>query len=157
MLNEKNTNNFQKMEDSDLEGAVGGYLQVSRWRSYASTNLVPLITAQLGSADNVDKAILNRVYSAIQGTMIPGASVAGAISQLSGDYYANRGNIHSDAVRQALDTVVNLASSYLAANAWGIAGPMLHPSQSFPLILCALDLLAIAAVCVLLRRPGGQQ
>ena len=117
MLNEKNTNNFQKMEDSDLEGAVGGYLQVSQWRSYASTNLVPLITAQLGSADNVDKAILNRVYSAIQGTMIPGASVAGAISQLSGDYYANRGNIHSDAVRQALDTVVNLASSYLAANA----------------------------------------
>ena len=36
MLNEKNTNNFQKMEDSDLEGAVGGYLQVSQWRSYAA-------------------------------------------------------------------------------------------------------------------------
>lgn len=117
MLNEKNTKDYQKMEDSALEGAVGGYLQVSQWRSYASTNLIPLITAQLNTADNVDKAILNRVYSAIQGTMIPGASVAGAISQLSGDYYANRGNIHSDSVRQALDTVVNLASNYLAANA----------------------------------------
>lgn len=117
MLNEKNNKDFQKMEDSDLEKAVGGYLQVSQWRSYASTDLIPLITAQLSGADNVDKAILNRVYSAIQGTMIPGASVVSAIDQLYSDYYANRGNIHSDAVRQALDTVVDRANNYLSTHA----------------------------------------
>lgn len=117
MLNEKNTNGFQNLDDSTLEGAVGGYLQVSQWRSYVSTDLIPLITAQLSGADNVDRAILNRVYSAIQGTMIPGASVVGAIEQLSSDYYMSRSGIHSDAVRQALDSVVSLASSYLADHA----------------------------------------
>ena len=117
MLNRKNTNGFEKVEDSDLARTVGGYLQVSQWRSYASTDLIPLITAQLTGADNVDKAILNRVYSAIQGTMIPGASVVSAIEQLHSDYYANRGNIHSDTVRQALDTVVDRASNYLSTHA----------------------------------------
>ena len=117
MLNRKNTNGFEKVEDCDLARTVGGYLQVSQWRSYASTDLIPLITAQLTGADNVDKAILNRVYSAIQGTMIPGASVVSAIEQLYSDYYANRGNIHSDAVRQALDTVVDRASNYLSTHA----------------------------------------
>lgn len=87
MLNEKNNKDFQKMEDSDLEKAVGGYLQVSQWRSYASTDL------------------------------IPGASVVSAIDQLYSDCYANRGNIHSDAVRQALDTVVDRANNYLSTHA----------------------------------------
>lgn len=113
----KNENGFVKMNDVALEHAVGGYLQVSQWRNYVSMNLIPLITAQLTTADNVDSAILNRVYSAIQGTMIPGASVSSAIEQLSSDYYLNRANIHSDAVRQALDDVISLATSYLDTNA----------------------------------------
>lgn len=117
MLNEKNNKDFQKMEDSDLEQAVGGYLQVSQWRNYASTDLIPLITAQLGSADNVDKAILNKVYSAIQGTMVPGASVVGAMEALYADYYVNCTNIHSDSVRQALDTVLTRIRNYLSTNA----------------------------------------
>lgn len=117
MLNKKNSNDFQKIEDSELEKAVGGYLQVSQWRSYASTDLIPLITAQLSTADNIDKAILNKVYSAIQGTMIPGASVAGAMETLDADYSANCANIHSDSVRQALDTVLSRIRNYLAENA----------------------------------------
>lgn len=117
MLNEKNTKDFHKIEDSELEKAVGGYLQVSEWRSYASTDLIPLITAQLTGADNVDKAILNKVYSAIQGTMIPGASVVGAMEELYADYYVNCTNIHSDSVRQALDTVLERISTYLGENA----------------------------------------
>lgn len=117
MRNEKDNKHFQQVEDSELEQAVGGYLRVSQWRGYASTDLIPLITAQLSGANNVDKAILNKVYSAIQGTMIPGASVAGAMEELCGEYYANRANIRSDSVRQALDTVVSRIQNYMAANA----------------------------------------
>lgn len=117
MPNEKHIHGFQTLEDDTLANATGGYLQVSQWRSYASTNLIPQITAYLSGADNVDRAILNRVYSVIQGTMIPGASVVGAIQQMSSDYYMSRSSIHSDAIRHSLDNVVNLASSYLAANA----------------------------------------
>lgn len=117
MLNEKNAKAFHELDDSALAQTTGGYLQVSQWRNYAATTLVPMIVAQLNSADNIDKAILNRVYSTIQGTMVPGASVVGAIGQLSSDYYANRATIHSPAVRQTLDSVVSMASNYLAANA----------------------------------------
>ena len=117
MLNEKTNKQFQKLEDGDLEKAVGGYLQVSQWRSYASTDLIPLITAQLSSANNIDKAILNKVYSAIQGTMIPGASVVGAMEELCSEYYTNCANIRSDSVRQALDTVVSRIQNYMATNA----------------------------------------
>ena len=117
MTNETNMKGFQAIEDSTLEQVSGGYLQVSQWRSYVSTDLIPLITAQLATADTVDNTILNQVYSALQGTMIPGASVAGAIEQLSSDYYLSRSSIHSDAVRQALDSVVSLASNYMAENA----------------------------------------
>lgn len=118
MLNEKNNKDFQKMEDNDLEQVVGGYLQVSRWRDYATTDLLPLIIVQQGSADNNDKAILDKVYSAIQSTMVPGASVVDPMDQLYADYYyVNRTNIRSDSVRQTLDTVLTRISNYLSANA----------------------------------------
>lgn len=117
MMNDNNTKNFQPLEDGALEQATGGYLQVSQWRNYVSANIVPLLTAQLAVADNIDRAILNRVYSTFQGTMVPGASVVGAIQQMTSDYYMSRSNIHSDAVRQTLDSVVSMAGSYLAANA----------------------------------------
>lgn len=117
MSNEKNTKAFQELEDNALEQTVGGYLHVSQWRNYAATTLIPMINSQLGSADAVDRTILNRVYSIIQGTMVPGASVVGAIGQLQSDYYTSRSNIHSDAVRSVLDRVVSLASNYMAVNA----------------------------------------
>ena len=117
MSNEKNTNNFQEMDDNALAQTVGGYLHVSQWRSYVSTTLIPMLSGQLASADAVDRVILNRVYSTLQGTMVPGASVVGAIGQLRSDYYMSRSNIHSDAVRNVLDRVINMASNYLAANA----------------------------------------
>ena len=105
---------IKKLTDNDLEKATGGYLQVSQWREYV-TGLVTRITTQMAVADDNDKTILNGVYSAIMGTMIPGAAISDTVTTARSNYYAStRASIHSTSVRDLLDDILDGASDYLA-------------------------------------------
>ena len=105
---------IKKLNDKDLEKATGGYLQVSQWREYV-TGLVTRITTQMAVADDNDKTILNGVYSAIMGTMIPGAAISDTVTTARSNYYAStRASIHSTSVRDLLDDILDGASDYLA-------------------------------------------
>lgn len=118
MNQEKNAEGITELNESVLENVSGGYLQVSKWIAYATQNILPALILQRDTADASDQRILDRFYSTIQGTMVSGASVAAPIQNLRSDYYSNsRSTVHSASVRQTLDNAINMACSYLAANA----------------------------------------
>lgn len=118
MNHEKNAGGITELDESVLEKVSGGYLQVSKWRAYATQNILPALILQRDAADASDQRILDRFYSTIQGTLVSGASVVAPIQNLRSDYYNNsRSTVHSASVRQTLDNAINMACSYLAANA----------------------------------------
>lgn len=118
MIHETNGKGIAELQDSVLEGVSGGYLQVSQWRAYATQNILPALLMQRNAADASDQGILDRVYNTIQETLVPGADVSAPIQNLRNDYYNSiRSTVHSDSVRMALDNAINMACSYLAANA----------------------------------------
>lgn len=118
MNQKKNMEGFTELSENVLEKVSGGYLQVSQWRAYASQSILPPLFSQRNTADASDQMIIDRFYSTIQSTMVPGASVVVPIQSLRSDYYTSlRSAVHSATVRQALDDAINLSCGYLAAYA----------------------------------------
>ena len=114
----KNAQGVTELNEGVLEKVSGGYLQVSKWREYATQNILPSLILQRDTADASDKTILDRFYSTIQGTLVPGASVVAPIKNLRSEYYnSTRSTVHSASVRQTLDNAINMACNYLDANA----------------------------------------
>lgn len=118
MNHEKNAEGITELNESVLEKITGGYLQVSKWRVYATENILPALLLQRNAADASDQRVLDMFYSTIQGTMVPGASVVEPIQNLRSDYYNSiRSAVHSASVLQTLDNAIIMACSFLAANA----------------------------------------
>ena len=118
MNQEKSAGGITELNESVLEKVSGGYLQVSKWRAYATQNILPALILQRDAADASDQRILDYFYSTIQGTLVSGAGVVAPIQNLRNNYYnSSRSTVHSASVRQAPDNAINMACSYLAANA----------------------------------------
>lgn len=118
MNHEKKVAGITELNESVLEKVSGGYLQVSKWREYATQNILPPLILQREIADASDQRIVDRFYSTIQGTLVPGASVVAPIQNLRNEYYySTRSTVHSASVRQTLDNAINMACSYLDAHA----------------------------------------
>lgn len=107
-----------ELADSALDSVAGGYLQVSKWRTYATNNILPVLLQAKYSADASDQIILDNVYNTIQGTLIPGADVCAPVYNLRNEYFNSiRNGVHSASVRSTLDSALNSACGYLDANA----------------------------------------
>lgn len=115
---EKHSENITELHESVLDQVSGGYLEVSKWRQYATQNILPPLILQKDTADASDKIILDRVYNTIQGTLVPGASVVAPIQNLRSQYFGSfRSGVHSASVRQTLDNAINMSCSYLDSHA----------------------------------------
>lgn len=110
-------NKFAEMNDDSLNQVVGGYLVVSAWKNYVTDTVTREINSMmLGASDN-DRAILNSVYSVFQGTMIPGAAVAGPIRNLWSDFNVNYQNrLESQNVKARLCQVIYDANKFISEN-----------------------------------------
>lgn len=118
MNNEKHSQTINELQDSVLDQVSGGYLEVSKWRQYATQNILPPLILQKDTADASDKIILDKVYNTIQGTLVPGASVVAPIQNLRSEYHSSiRSGVHSASVRQTLDNAINMSCSYLDSHA----------------------------------------
>lgn len=109
---------FVELNDCALDSVAGGYLQVSKWRTYATNNILPVILQAKNSADASDQIILDTIYNTIQGTLIPGADVCVPVRNLR-DTFLNSTcyGVHSASVRSTLESALNSACSYLDENA----------------------------------------
>lgn len=105
------------LTDDELESASGGYLQASKWREYASTQIFPVLNGLASSASANDKEIVSAVCASLQGTMIPGAAVAAPVYNLWTRYNSiYRPRLQSETVKRTMDQTLYKAKQYVDQN-----------------------------------------
>lgn len=110
--------NFNAVSDEMLENVAGGYLQVSKWRDFSSTQVMPVLNGLMRSASENDKVIINQVCGILQATTIPGADVAQPVKSLWINYNNSlRPRLQSENVKTAMDQALYSAKMYIDQNA----------------------------------------
>lgn len=102
------------LTDEMLGEVTGGFLSVSQWVNYLSTQVMPVLNGLMNGASGNDRAILNTIYGTLQGTAIPGASVASPVINLWATYNTvYRPSLQSSTIQATLDQVLYSAKQYI--------------------------------------------
>lgn len=110
--------NIKAVADEELGGVAGGYLQVSKWRDFATTSVFwPMNNAVINASDN-DRQIVSTINNVLQGTMVPGADVAAPVYRIWSEYNSiYRPRLQSETVKATLDQALYAAVQYINQNA----------------------------------------
>lgn len=108
---------MKAITDDMLGEVTGGFLSVSKWVTYMSTQVMPVLNGLMVSASGNDRTILNTIYGTLQSTAIPGASVAGTVVNLWSTYNSTyRPSLQSSKIQVTLDQTLYSAKQYIDAN-----------------------------------------
>lgn len=112
----QNEQNFVAVNEDELEKVSGGYLEVSKWRSFTDVEIVRPLYQLSARANGSDKACVEQVIGIIQGTKLPGAEVAGPIENLWRNFSSYRNAIQDESVKFELGNLVGKAYNYICNN-----------------------------------------
>lgn len=105
---------MKPITDEMLDDVTGGFLSVSQWVTYLSTQVMPVINGLMSGASGNDRTILNSIYGTLQGTQIPGASVADPVINLWATYNSvYRPSLQSSTIQMTLDQTLYGAKQYI--------------------------------------------
>lgn len=105
---------MKPISDEMLNEVSGGYLSVSQWVNYLSTQVMPVLNGLMGGASANDRSILNSIYGTLQGTCIPNATVVNTVLSLWTTYNTvYRPSLQSSKIQVTLDQVLYSANQYI--------------------------------------------
>lgn len=111
-----NEQKIKAVNEEELEAVTGGYLEVSKWRSFSDVEIVRPMYQLSARANGGDRACVEQVISIIQGTKLPGAEVAGPIENLWRNFASFRNSIQDESIKFELGNLVGKAYNYICNN-----------------------------------------
>lgn len=109
---------FSAVDDEILGNVSGGFLQVSKWRDYVSSQIIPALNGLMSNASSADQSVIRIACTTLQSTMILNADVAEPVRMLWSNYNTiYRSQLQSDTVRATMDNMLYSAKLYIDQNA----------------------------------------
>ena len=105
---------MKTITDEMLGEVAGGYMSVSQWIDYLSTQVMPVLNGLMTGASENDRTLLGTIYGTLQGTAIPGAGVVDTVTNLWTTYNTvYRPSLQSSKIQVTLDQTLYGAKQYV--------------------------------------------
>lgn len=102
------------INDEELDNVAGGFLYVSQWVDYLSTQVMPVLYGLMNGASTNDRAILENICGTLRSTTIPGAEIANPIINLWANYNSYyRPTLQSNTIQVTLDQKLYSTKQYV--------------------------------------------
>lgn len=100
--------------DKELGAVTGGDAAAQQWANYLSTQVSPVLNGLMRGSSENDRSILNKVYEALQATVVSGTGAADAVINLWTTYnMVYRPSLQSSKTQVTLDQTLYGAKRYV--------------------------------------------